>query len=85
MSRLQTGSLVKAAAGKESGGYYAVIGFSGCHALIADGRKRRIDSPKRKNPKHLIPLNRETDTEGITDKKLRNVLRELSTESTPQP
>lgn len=84
MSELKIGSVVKAAAGKESGGYYAVIGFSGCHALIADGRKRKLGSPKRKNPRHLIPLNRETDTEGLTDKKLRNVLRDI-TDSTPQP
>ena len=84
MSELNIGSVVKAAAGKESGGYYAVIGFSGCHALIADGRKRKLGSPKRKNPKHLTVTHETVDMEGITDKKLRNVLRDM-TDSTPQP
>lgn len=84
MSELNIGSVVKAAAGKESGGYYAVTGFTESHALIADGRKRRLDSPKRKNPKHLILSHERLDMEGMTDKKLRNVLRTI-TDSTPQP
>ena len=84
MSELNIGSVVKAAAGKESGGYYAVTGSDGNHALIADGRKRRLDSPKRKNPKHLTVTHETLDMEGMTDKKLRNVLRTI-TDSTPQP
>ncbi|MBQ8296773.1 MAG: KOW domain-containing RNA-binding protein [Ruminococcus sp.] len=76
--KVQTGSVVKAAAGRDGGGYFAVVGMQDGYCLIADGKSRRLGSPKRKNIKHLRFTNSMIDLNDITDKKLRTLLREIS-------
>lgn len=51
---IQTGTVVLALAGHDKGGYFAVIDFADdSHVLIADGKRRKIEKPKRKKCKHL--------------------------------
>ncbi len=49
------GSVVCAAAGREKGGLYLVIGVEGEYLLLADGKRRKVQSPKRKKRKHVAP------------------------------
>ena len=77
--RYEKGAVVKATAGKECGRLFVVIEISEKFAFIADGRKRRLLSPKRKNLKHLRFTDIIIKLNDITDNKLRNVLNELST------
>lgn len=52
--RLFPGQLVCSLAGRDKGRYYVVIGLDAAgRALLADGRSRPFNRPKRKNPCHV--------------------------------
>lgn len=74
------GSVVKATAGRDSGGLFAVTGIEGRYCFIADGKTRRLASHKRKNIKHIQLTDSVININDITDKKLRSLLRELTAE-----
>ncbi len=51
---MEIGSVVYSKQGHEKGRAYIVVGHSeNGNALVCDGRYRKIDNPKEKNPKHL--------------------------------
>ena len=52
---ISIGSVVYAGAGRETGGLFLVVGIEDDYVLIADGKRRRIEAPKRKKQKHVIP------------------------------
>ena len=76
--KLMKGSVVRAEAGRDGGGYFAVVGFDEKYCFIADGRSRKLSSPKRKNIKHIRITDSMIDLNDITDKKLRNTLKQFS-------
>ena len=47
------GSIVLATAGRDQEGLFFVVGESEGFLLLADGKNRTLEHPKRKNPKHL--------------------------------
>lgn len=49
----KTGELVVSIAGHDEGSIYLVIGDDEDKVLLADGRKRKLAKPKRKNKKHV--------------------------------
>lgn len=75
--KVQIGSVVRAVAGRDSEGYFAVTGMEKGYCFIADGKSRKLSKPKRKNIKHLAFTNSMIDLNDITDKKLRRLLREI--------
>lgn len=72
---IKKGMLVEAIAGRDSGKYFVVLGEENGFVLIADGKKRKLDTPKRKNIKHLKFTHNTINLDNITNKKLKNVLR----------
>lgn len=50
---LQTGCVVISAAGKDRDGWMVVVRRDDSFVWVADGRHRRLETPKRKNPRHL--------------------------------
>ena len=76
--KLLKGSVVRAEAGRDGGGYFAVIDYDEKYCFIADGKSRKLDKPKRKNIKHIRTTNSMIDVNDITDKKLRNMLKQFS-------
>ena len=72
--------VVKSVAGHDSGKLYCVISRDKGFALIVNGKTRKLDNPKRKKEKHLEPMNIEftEETENLTDKKIRRLLREIA-------
>jgi len=54
---LKVGQVVISRQGKDAGDWYVVVGYDekAGFVLVANGKKRTIASPKRKNPKHLQP------------------------------
>ena len=76
--KLLKGSVVRAEAGRDGGGYFAVTDFDEKYCFIADGKSRKLASPKRKNIKHIRTTNSMIDVNDITDKKLRNMLKQFS-------
>ncbi len=55
---IQRGQLVKSCAGRDKDHYYLVLGREGNFLWLADGAKRGIHNPKRKNICHLQKCNR---------------------------
>ena len=76
--KLQIGSVVRADAGRDSGGFFTVTGTDGKYCFIADGKSRPLAKPKRKNIRHVRAANSMIDLNDITDKKLRKLLREIA-------
>lgn len=73
------GQVVYSAAGHDGGSLYVVVAVeeSG-FCRIADGRRRRLASPKKKNQKHLRPTQMRVELEEIgSDRALRGALAAL--------
>lgn len=50
----EPGRLCRSLAGRDQGGYFIVVGIPDAqHVLIADGKIRRLKSPKKKKRKHV--------------------------------
>jgi len=50
---LAPGDLVKSTKGRDAGELLFVVGFDGERALLANGKERPVERPKRKKLKHL--------------------------------
>ena len=69
------GSVVVSKAGRDKGYLLAVVGIEEDFVLVADGKERPLERPKRKNPKHLAKTAMTVSLENITNRGLRKVLR----------
>ena len=61
------GEIVQSIQGRDSGGYMVVTEVLNGFVLIADGGKRKLASPKRKNVKHLRLLPQSVADYGIKE------------------
>lgn len=75
------GTVVISSAGHDSGRWFVVTGAEDGVVYIADGKERKLLSPKKKNFRHIRVTKDFIDLQGLTDKKLRSALRALSTQS----
>jgi len=75
--KLLKGSVVRAEAGRDKGSYFAVVDAGEKYCFIADGKSRKLADPKRKNIKHIRVTDSMIDLNDITDKKLRNTLKQF--------
>ena len=48
--------VVRSAAGRDKGELFFVLETQGDFLLLADGRRRRVERPKRKKRKHVEPV-----------------------------
>ena len=69
------GSVVVSKAGRDKGYLLAVVGNEKDFGLVADGKERPLERPKRKNPKHLAKTAMTVSLENITNRGLRKALR----------
>ncbi len=69
------GSVVRAKAGRDRDKFFVVLQTDGGYAYIADGKRRKVQKPKKKKLIHLAPTN--TVYEGSTDSnpKIRTILK----------
>lgn len=71
-------TVVKSLAGRDSGEWFAVISCDDDFALIANGKSRPLERPKRKKLRHLEASETLISIEDLaTDRKLRRALREF--------
>ena len=75
---IKLGSVVISSAGHDQGRWMLVVGADGGFVYVADGKERKLDSPKKKNIKHVRKTLSTIELEGLTDKKLRQMLRNYS-------
>lgn len=76
---IQVGSLVVANAGRDKGSLFVAAGVHDGFIFIADGKERKLEKPKRKNVKHISPVNAVIDLNDLTNKKLRRLINEYKT------
>ena len=50
---IKVGSVVRSRAGHDADDLMFVLALEGERVLLVDGRSRRAENPKRKNPRHL--------------------------------
>ena len=83
---IRLGQLVSSKAGRDHGDFYLIVGKAEDRfLLLADGRMRTIQRPKKKNIRHLIFHQKVAfDLEGklasgenVTDDNIRQALAEL--------
>ena len=82
--------VVRSAAGRDKGDLFLVLGTQGDFLLLADGRKRRLECPKRKKRKHVefVPASQSAAAEkircgDITNRELRRTLAPLRERGNP--
>ena len=83
---IRKSDIVCSLAGRDKGQLYYVLDVNGGNILVADGKGRRLDKLKRKNPKHLRLIAVECDRvadkikigEKITDSEIRRSLQQMS-------
>jgi ribosomal protein L14E/L6E/L27E len=67
-------TLAKSAAGHDKGSWYAIINRESGFVYIADGRRRKLLTPKKKNIKHVEITRKTVKLDYFTDKSLRKAL-----------
>ena len=79
-------NIVKSIAGRDAGDLFFVLAAEGDFLLLADGKRRRVDLPKRKRRKHVV-LVAQSDvpvawkirsSEKITNSELRRAIAAIS-------
>jgi len=75
---IKAGSVVLSSAGHDKGRFMLVVGADGGRVLLADGKERKLASPKKKNIRHIRGTQSSMELEGLTDKKLRQALGKLN-------
>ena len=81
MTELTTGILVESQAGHDKGRHYLVIGMDEKYVYLTDGRLRPSASPKRKNRRHIVPVETcdknfgECDPKMLRDETIRRWIR----------
>ncbi len=78
------GQLVRSLAGRDKGELYLVVADDGAWVWVADGRKRGIANPKRKNRRHLqfsarvaADFNAKAATGTVTNEEIRAAIQSM--------
>ena len=82
MSDIARSNIVKSIAGRDAGSLFFVLATEGDFLLLADGRRRRVETPKRKHRKHVELVqegggpaaDKIRSSEKITNSELRKAL-----------
>ena len=51
--KIEIGRVVRSKAGHDLNDIFAVVGTDEKNVFICDGKERKVEKPKRKNPKHI--------------------------------
>lgn len=72
------GFVVRALAGRDKGNLLCVVGESDKCFILADGKERPLDRPKRKNKKHVAATGQTLSEQQMSaNKALKRALREI--------
>ena len=70
------GQVVRSLAGHDKGGFLAVLEAAPPYAVVADGKGRPLERPKRKKLFHLAPTGAVLPEEALkTNRSIRSALR----------
>ncbi|MDO5755679.1 MAG: KOW domain-containing RNA-binding protein [Tissierellia bacterium] len=84
-NKLSIGQVVRSLKGRDAGKVAMVLDIiDSSYVLVVDGKRRTLEHPKKKKVKHLQPFNKILETEKITNKKIRAMLRCYKTQKEEQ-
>lgn len=83
--------IVRSAAGRDKGKLFVVLAVEGEYLLLADGKGRKVETPKRKKRRHVLFVASDESrlsekiksSEKITNSELRRTLAAYRTEVQP--
>ena len=76
---LKVGQVMKSLAGHDKGELMVVAGFEKTKVLVCDGKHRKLEKPKCKNPKHLQATDMLLEPDSMaTNKMLRKTLNKIA-------
>jgi len=67
--KVTVGDVVKSAAGRDKGGYFAVIFCEDGYCFLRDGKVHKLPNPKRKSFKHVIKTPYKLQSEALQENK----------------
>ncbi|MDF1616038.1 KOW domain-containing RNA-binding protein [Petrocella sp. FN5] len=84
MIKIELGQVVKSTAGRDCGELFIILDIKEAYVYIADGKRRRIEAPKKKKYKHIQITYKIADeiagklkhNEKITNADIRNSLKD---------
>ena len=74
---IPVGSVVKAKAGRDKEGFFVVVKSEDKWVFIADGKRRKVESPKKKNLLHLTVTNTVLSHSMDTNRNIRKALKDF--------
>lgn len=77
----KTGMIVRSLSGRDKGRFMVIVSIEKGFVYLADGKERKLASPKKKNEKHICLTKTMIRTDDLTDKKLRDLLRSYAEQS----
>ena len=88
---IATSNIVRSAAGRDQGKLFVVLAVEGEYLLLADGKSRKVETPKRKKRRHVEFFAAEetrvsekiTGNEKVTNSELRRTLAAFRDEVQP--
>ena len=76
---LKVGQVVKSIAGHDKGDLRMIAGFEHEKVLVCDGKHRKLEKPKCKNPKHIEETEMFLEPDSMaTNKMLRKTLNKIA-------
>ena len=73
------GRIVLSSSGRDKGTYLLCVNQNESFLLVCDGRRRPLERPKRKNPRHIIITDDRLPQEDVqTNRALRRSLRQYA-------
>ncbi len=92
MRELETGMFARSLAGHDKGRLYVVLERTGDSLLLADGKIRTVDRPKKKKRRHLQPdfeisavlAERFGQQQSLRDEDIRKAIKEKEGQTCPK-
>lgn len=76
---MKRGQIVISLAGHDKGELLVIAGFDKNRVLLCDGKQRKLERPKPKNPKHIRETEILLDEDSIaTNRKIRKTLNKTA-------
>lgn len=75
---ITVGSVVRAKAGRDKDNFFIVVKIEEGYAYICDGKRRKVDKPKKKKLIHLQATETVASQSMDTNRKIRKALSEFS-------
>jgi len=76
---MERGQVVISLAGHDKGDLLVIAGFDRSRVLVCDGKQRKLERPKAKNPKHIKETEILLSEDSIaTNRKIRKTLNKTA-------